>query len=183
MRGGPRLAESLAMQERFETPEDARRHVATAIVWERGTTGAVRGFRRELRDTAVNLRAATRTPAARVVLMIAGLAAVALLVVVSVPRLRSFCNQPKADVTHARIMKYAYVGYPSWRASHLDRDCPASLAELNEYINNNDSNDAWGQPLELHCDAVDRFSPIRMWIRSAGPDRRFNTDDDIDNLQ
>jgi hypothetical protein len=172
------------MLQTSELPEAATRHVATAVVWERGMTGTVRSLRRELRDTAANLRAATRTPTARVVFkLIAVLAAVALLVVVFGPRLRDFCNEPKADATRAKIMNYADEAFPIWSTSHPDRECPASLGELNEYTNHNDSNDAWGRPLELHCDAVDRSSPIRLWIRSAGPDRRFNTDDDIDNLQ
>jgi hypothetical protein len=170
------------MLERFETPEDATRHVATAIVWERGMTGAVRSFRRELRDTAANLRAATRTPAARVVFKLtAGLVGAALLVVVFGPR--SLGCDSKTDVTHLKIMRYAYEAYPSWSAGHPDRECPASLDELNDYMNTNDAQDAWGRPLELHCDAIDRTSPHRLWVRSAGEDGRFNTSDDLDNLQ
>jgi hypothetical protein len=86
-------------------------------------------------------------------------------------------------VTHLKIMRYVYEAYPSWSASHPDRECPASVDELNDYMNTNDSQDAWGRSLELHCDAIDQSSPPRLWIRSAGEDGRFNTSDDLDNLQ
>jgi hypothetical protein len=158
------------------------RNVATALVWERGMTGAVRGFRRELRDIARDLRAVSRTPAARVWFKLsAGLAGMALLVVLG-PRWIGGCES-RLETTRLKIRRYVYEAYPSWSASHPDRECPASLDELDDYMNASDSQDAWGRSLELHGGAIGLPRPHRLWVRSAGEDGRLDTRDDLDNLQ
>jgi hypothetical protein len=62
-----------------------------------------------------------------------------------------------------------------WRSAHPTSSCPTVEQLKAEHVLDSGYNakDAWGTPLELRCDG-DEISG-----RSAGPDRRWGTEDDI----
>ena len=66
--------------------------------------------------------------------------------------------QSKVDITRLKAEKYAKEAYPSWAASHPDRECPDQLEDLNEYMNGNDTNDSWGHPFRMMCGSSLPFS-------------------------
>lgn len=81
------------------------------------------------------------------------------------------------DVTQAIVRRFAFEAFPQWAATNHVDACPASLAALEPYVAR-DAVDAWDMPLELRCGAGYRFA----YVRSAGPDHRFDTADDISSL-
>lgn len=97
---------------------------------------------------------------------------------------RQICHGPsKVDTTKLRLKKYAFEAYPSWSSEHPDFPCPRSLHDLAEYMNADDSRDAWGNQLEVRCGSGLPTGVKGMWVRSAGEDGRFDTDDDLDSSQ
>jgi hypothetical protein len=109
----------------------------------------------------------------------ATLAVVAFLLYAAPRGLMHPFGESKVDATTTAIKRYAFVGYPMWSAAHPLRECPASLRDLDEYVTRTTKQDAWGSPLELRC-GRDLPHPMKgVWIRSAGPDREFDTADDI----
>lgn len=87
------------------------------------------------------------------------------------PRM-TLCTESKAEIASATVKKYAFEAYPSWRADHRGQRCPASLDELNEYMNQKDDLDPWGTPYEMLCGD-------RIYIHSRGEDGIDDTDDDV----
>jgi hypothetical protein len=86
----------------------------------------------------------------------------------------------KPQVARATVIKYAEDAYPQWRREHPQRQCPASLVELNDYMNNKDILDPWGQRYHYACGK--RAVPASahgIWVVSAGADGVFGTDDDL----
>ena len=67
------------------------------------------------------------------------------------PKVMKMFAGSKVDITKLKLKKYAYEAYPSWSAAHPDKACPGNISELNEYMNGNDSNDAWGRPIRMMC--------------------------------
>ncbi len=79
-----------------------------------------------------------------------------------------------ADDTRRLVRQFAFEAFPQWAAHHVDDACPRTLDELAPIIAR-PTVDAWGTPLEMRCGTGIRGA----YIRSAGPDRRFETTDDI----
>jgi hypothetical protein len=86
--------------------------------------------------------------------------------------------ESKGDVASATVKKYAYEAYPSWRMANPAGDCPWSLYELNQWMNNKDIRDPWGSDYEYKCIRDDR-GDMRLIVRSLGDDGRRGTDDDL----
>jgi len=83
--------------------------------------------------------------------------------------------ESQSDKVRLLVHRYAYEAFPQWAIDHIDAHCPKSLDELSPLLQRESSLDAWGTPLEMRCG-----EPIRgAYIRSAGPDGRFETSDDI----
>jgi len=103
-----------------------------------------------------------------------------LVVALSVLASGRFTSRPDARAGRARLQlqKYAFEAYPSWRASHHGRMCPRSLRELAPYTSTHGP-DPWGSPLEFRCGPMLPHGATGLWLRSAGADRRFGTDDDL----
>ena len=97
------------------------------------------------------------------------------------PPIALFVAQQEAHVdtsrTHTQntIRRFAFEAFPQWAIAHHEELCPASLAELSPLINDEPTVDSWGTPLELRCGTGYRGA----YVRSAGPDGRFETTDDI----
>lgn len=74
------------------------------------------------------------------------------------------------------LFAYAYEAFPAWVATNPDRTCPRHLLELNYFDPELHAVDPWGTPYQLICGAQ-YGSGLSM--RSAGPDRAFDTADDL----
>lgn len=83
-----------------------------------------------------------------------------------------FCGS-KGDIAGSTVKKYAYEAYPTWVQLHPPAACPARLSELNEYMNNKDTRDPWGNDYRMSCDA----HGIR--VHSVGEDAVDATADDV----
>ena len=95
------------------------------------------------------------------------------------PRVMKMFGESKVDTTKIKLKKYAYEAYPSWSAAHPDKGCPDKLADLNEYMNNDDSNDAWGHPLKMLCGQSLPAGAKGVAVVSAGEDGKDGTSDDL----
>jgi hypothetical protein len=88
-------------------------------------------------------------------------------------------GEAKEDTTKIKIKKYAFEAFPSWSASHPDKACPEKLADLNEYMNNNDANDSWGHPLRMLCGSTMPPGAKGIAVMSIGEDGKEGTPDDL----
>jgi len=68
------------------------------------------------------------------------------------PRVMKMFGESKVDIAKMTVNKYANEAYPSWASSHSDA-CPKQLTDLNEYMNNKDIKDPWGNPYQMYCGA------------------------------
>jgi hypothetical protein len=87
----------------------------------------------------------------------------------------------ESDLQRAELLtkKLAFEGYPMWAAAHADKECPAKLADLLEYVNEKDAKDPFGTELKMFCGANLPKGVRGLGIQSAGPDGKFDTADDI----
>jgi hypothetical protein len=93
---------------------------------------------------------------------------------------RSAPTKQELDRTKLTVEKYAYEAFASWAASHPDKACPDRLDELNAYMNTEDSKDPWGTPYKMLCGSTAPAAARHgIGVLSAGPDQKFDTDDDI----
>lgn len=74
---------------------------------------------------------------------------------------------------------YAHRGYPAWVAANPDRACPARLAELDAYVGRRDTIDPWGTTYQFLCGR--QHGVVGLRVRSAGPDRQFDSADDVES--
>lgn len=88
------------------------------------------------------------------------------------------CRETKGDIASATAKKYAYEAYPSWRAMHPERTCPATLLELNEYMNNKDDLDPWGSHYRMYCGNDEGGRPMIV-VYSLGEDSLAHSADDV----
>jgi prepilin-type N-terminal cleavage/methylation domain-containing protein len=95
------------------------------------------------------------------------------------PKVMKMFGESRIDTTKLKLKKYAYEAYPSWSAAHPDKACPEKLADLNEYMNSDDSNDSWGKPLKMLCGSSLPPGAKGIAIISAGPDNKEGTEDDL----
>ena len=105
-----------------------------------------------------------------------GLAPIAASVVlqhIQVMRLEPGPGKPAT--AHYYAAEYTRDAYPQWSADNAGHPCPHQLSDLNAYTRRQDTStaDPWGNPMRMTCadDAIE--------VRSAGPDARFDTDDDV----
>lgn len=95
------------------------------------------------------------------------------------PRVMKLFSKSKEDITAATVKKYASEAFPLWSQANPDKACPADIAALNEYMNNKENKDAWGQPYRMMCGANLPPGAQGIAIVSNGPDQKENTADDI----
>src|SRR5882724_8677615 len=95
------------------------------------------------------------------------------------PKVMKMFQESKVDTTKIKLKKYAFEAYPSWSAAHPDKACPDKLADLNEYMNNDDSNDSWGKPLKMLCGSNLPPGAKGLAVISAGEDGKEGTEDDL----
>ena len=97
------------------------------------------------------------------------------------PRVMKMFGESKVDTSRIKVTKYAFEAYPSWSASHPDKACPASIADLNEYMNNDDATDSWKQPLKMMCGQNLPPGAKGIAVMSIGEDGKEGTCDDIES--
>ncbi|HET9619721.1 MAG TPA: prepilin-type N-terminal cleavage/methylation domain-containing protein [Kofleriaceae bacterium] len=95
------------------------------------------------------------------------------------PRVMKMFGESRVDTTKLKLRKYAFEAYPAWQAAHPDKGCPGQLSELNEYMNNDDSNDSWGKPMKMLCGSNLPPGAKGIGIVSAGADNKEGTEDDL----
>ena len=74
------------------------------------------------------------------------------------------------------LRSYAFETYPAWASEHPLNKCPYHLLELNRYAPSLHAVDPWGSPYQFICGK--QYGPV-LSMRSAGPDRKFETSDDL----
>lgn len=85
----------------------------------------------------------------------------------------------REEVAEDTTRKLAFEAYPEWRAAFWNGPtCPASLHALLPWTNNNDTLDPWGTDYAFWCGRTASREPA-LHVLSAGPDRQFDTGDDI----
>jgi hypothetical protein len=128
----------------------------------------------------VAMRTPSKTwPVLRLLAAVAVVAVVALVIaLVTHPPGKCFCGGSKEGVARATVKKYAFEAFTQWAAQHPGQACPAAVAELNEYMNNKDDLDPWGNRYQLICWPRSSLLPA-VAVRSAGPDGRWGGGDDI----
>ena len=108
------------------------------------------------------------------------LAIIALVMGIIVgPRIIDGFKGTEVKTTKIKRKLFAYQAYPAWSAAHPDVDCPARLAELDEYTNKEGDKDAWGSPLTMSCGPSLPNGVHGLGVSSAGEDRKDGTSDDL----
>jgi len=95
------------------------------------------------------------------------------------PRVMKMFGESKVHIAEDTVKKYAYEAYPSWSQAHPDKACPAVLTDLNEYMNNKDIKDPWGNDYTLFCGANLPAGAKGLAVMSNGEDGKNGTADDI----
>lgn len=81
-------------------------------------------------------------------------------------------EESKADLARLEVRKLAQEAYPMWSIKHVDKPCPDSLDELKEFVPSFTGEDPWGTPYRTKCERG-------LSVDSAGPDKKFDTPDDV----
>jgi prepilin-type N-terminal cleavage/methylation domain-containing protein len=95
------------------------------------------------------------------------------------PRVMKLFGEGRIETTKIKLRKYVFEAYPSWQSSHPDKACPDKLGDLNEYMNNEDSNDSWSRPLKMICGGNLPAGAKGIAVFSAGEDGKEGTADDL----
>jgi hypothetical protein len=82
-------------------------------------------------------------------------------------------------LTQIKVQKYVHEAYPAWLRAHPGKECPHRLIELNEFMEDNDANDAWGRPLKMFCGEDLTRGAKGIEVLSLGRDAEEGTEDDI----
>lgn len=98
-------------------------------------------------------------------------------VVVEGPRRMCSFGSSKVEIAQRTVKKYAFEAYPRWRLGQPDRSCPASLVELNDYMNNKDIRDPYGAEYQWSCGTYAGRTKLNVW--SLGEDQILGSSDDI----
>jgi general secretion pathway protein G len=93
------------------------------------------------------------------------------------PQVMKALGSSRGDVAKATVKKYAFEAYTQW--SMRNQGCPADLGVLNEYMNNKDTKDPWGNDYVMLCGDQLPAGAKGIGVFSIGEDAKPNTDDDI----
>lgn len=94
------------------------------------------------------------------------------------PRVLESFQEAEEETTRMLVQQFADDAYPRWRADNRGEQCPSDLSELLEYLNADETEDAWGNELVMRCgdDAPEGRS---FGVMSVGEDGEEGTEDDI----
>lgn len=118
---------------------------------------------------------------ARMFVQIGAVATIATSVaLVGVSLIPHRCGESRHDRTKLFLNQLAYEAFPAWQASQGDTSCPTMHDLLRgTELPRDQIRDAWGQPIEIRCGEPLPGSVHGIFLRSAGPDGEFGTDDDV----
>ena len=91
-------------------------------------------------------------------------------------RLPAEMHPAERALVKRELARYAFEAFPAWAASDPERECPRHLLELNRFDPTLHAVDPWGTPYQFVCG---RQYQVGLSTRSAGPDRAFDTADDL----
>ena len=89
-------------------------------------------------------------------------------------RIPDGCPGSYSDSSKALVQVYAFEAFPQWATANQWTACPQTIDELSPFVHDQPAVDAWGTKLEMRC-----VPGTRLYVRSAGDDRIFDTADDI----
>ena len=95
------------------------------------------------------------------------------------PKLMDLFGDAQVKLTRLKLTKYVNEAFPAWAMAHPQATCPDRLADLDDYMNEHDADDAWHHPIKLLCGASLPPGARRIAVVSAGPDGKEGTDDDL----
>jgi prepilin-type N-terminal cleavage/methylation domain-containing protein len=95
------------------------------------------------------------------------------------PKVMKMLAKSKIDTTKIKLSQYANEAFPQWSAAHPDKGCPEKLADLSEFMNSNDTNDAWGHPIKMMCGPSLPPGAKGLAVMSSGEDGKDGTEDDL----
>ena len=99
------------------------------------------------------------------------------------PRVIDYFRRARIETTQMKLEMYAHQAFTAWSMAHPQAMCPERLADLADYANGRDTNDAWGTPIKMMCGASLPPGAHHIALVSAGPDGKEGTDDDIQSWQ
>ncbi len=88
-------------------------------------------------------------------------------------------DDSKKKIAKMAVNKYADEAFVQWSMQHSDKGCPDKIDDLNEYMNNKDTKDPWGNPYKMMCGQNLPAGAQHVAVMSFGPDGREGTADDI----
>lgn len=135
---------------------------------------------REQRATAQSARASLRHQAGMTLLEIMIVLAILALVMGLLvgPRVLQSFQDAEEETTRILVSQFADDAYPRWRADHRGERCPGDLSDLLDYLNADDTEDAWGNELIMRC-GDDAPEGRQFGVVSLGEDGEEGTDADI----
>ncbi len=83
------------------------------------------------------------------------------------------------SIAQATVGKYANEAYPQWRENNPAYTCPASLRDLNVYMNNADGRDPWGRRFIMTCAPHLPPGITGIAVMSVGRDGIYGSRDDV----
>ena len=95
------------------------------------------------------------------------------------PRIMKMFGQSQEEVAKLEVKRYTDDAFLLWGRQNPGKQCPGSLADLNEWTNKKDSKDPWGTEYQMLCGANLPPGARGLAVFSAGPDQKPNTSDDI----
>jgi hypothetical protein len=95
------------------------------------------------------------------------------------PRVMQIFSDSKIDLAKLTVKKLANEAFPQWLSSHPGKACPEKIEDLNELMNNKDTNDPWGNPYRMLCPPSLPPGAKGIAILSSGLDGKEGTSDDI----
>lgn len=111
-----------------------------------------------------------------ITIVVGGVAAVALFgLVVAIlvgPRLQ---GKSRVDLAQDDVKAIAYQSFIEWSMQNPRGSCPGDIQELTRLSSDRDP---WGMQFRLNCEPT-ATEMVNIRIVSAGPDKRFDTQDDI----
>jgi type II secretion system (T2SS) protein G len=88
-------------------------------------------------------------------------------------------QESKRNLAKVAANKIAVEAYPSWSMAHPDKQCPAKIDELAEYLGDKMLVDPWGHPYRFYCGPAAPPGVKGAGAMSLGPDGEEGTADDI----
>jgi general secretion pathway protein G len=95
------------------------------------------------------------------------------------PRVMKMFGQSKNDIAKATAKSIAYEAYPQWSTAHPGKQCPDTITDLGEYMNDTKMTDPWGGQYQFLCGPTMPQGSKGVLVMSAGEDGKFNTADDV----